>query len=89
MKTISIKIMTLSCPPLNDPEFPRTDDDDYIADEIADDDNNDNSHDGTLSCPPPDDPEFTELIRQAEVAADQGVFPQRIYQVWRPAPGQL
>lgn len=28
----------------------------------------------------PNDPEFTELIRQAEVAADQGVFPQRIYQ---------
>lgn len=28
----------------------------------------------------PNDPEFTELIRQAELAADQGVFPQRIYQ---------
>jgi len=27
-----------------------------------------------------DDPEFTELVRQAELAADQGVFPQRIYQ---------
>ena len=29
----------------------------------------------------PDDPEFTELIRQAELAVDHGVFPQRIYQV--------
>ena len=29
----------------------------------------------------PDDPEFTELIRQAELAVDDGVFPQRIYQV--------
>lgn len=28
----------------------------------------------------PDDPEFTELIRQAELAADQGVYPTRIYQ---------
>merc|ERR1719249_42132 len=27
-----------------------------------------------------DDPEFTELIRQAELAVDHGVFPQRIYQ---------
>jgi len=28
----------------------------------------------------PDDPGFTELVRQAESAIDQGVFPQRIYQ---------
>jgi len=28
----------------------------------------------------PNDPEFTELIRQAELAVDQGVYPQRIYQ---------
>merc|ERR1719470_286379 len=28
----------------------------------------------------PNDPEFTELIREAEVAVDNGVYPQRIYQ---------
>ena len=28
-----------------------------------------------------DDPEFTELIREAELAVDNGVYPQRIYQV--------
>jgi len=28
----------------------------------------------------PNDPEFTELIRQAELAVDQGVYPTRIYQ---------
>jgi len=28
----------------------------------------------------PNDPEFTELIREAELAVDHGVFPQRIYQ---------
>merc|ERR1719470_593014 len=28
----------------------------------------------------PNDPEFTELIREAELAVDNGVFPQRIYQ---------
>ena len=30
-----------------------------------------------------DDPEFTELIREAELAVDNGVYPQRIYQVNR------
>ena len=27
-----------------------------------------------------DDPQFTELVRQAEMAIDSGIFPQRIYQ---------
>ena len=30
-----------------------------------------------------DDPEFTELIREAELAVDNGIYPQRIYQVKR------
>ncbi|KAI5706231.1 hypothetical protein M8J76_013553 [Diaphorina citri] len=28
----------------------------------------------------PDDPGFTELVRQAEIAIDNGIFPERIYQ---------
>nr|CAD7597085.1 unnamed protein product [Timema genevievae] len=28
----------------------------------------------------PDDPQFSELIRQAEVAIDNGIYPERIYQ---------
>ena len=28
----------------------------------------------------PDDPQFTELVRQAEMAIERGIYPQRIYQ---------
>ncbi len=37
----------------------------------------------TLCFSIPDDPQFTEVVRQAEHAIENGVYPERIYQVGR------